>query len=257
MNKETQGVYIMPTKNKFIATEEQSAMKNYRNESNKITNEICKRINKKIRSNNLVNGLMGGLAVGIIFGALAGDSRSRKPEYDTNNTIINYTFDANVLAKFMLESLSVAVAIALVIATIKTQSDKKKNQFNIEIMSRGLLDQYFDKSLSEFDMTNTRLPHVSYLVYTRAAALVINNMPEPELNRIHAFIKSEITMATDGQPITTTPSDAKPYGKTTNTVAQIISNHINYNPELKENVLAILHGDKPTTYFLKQNQKVR
>ena len=245
----------MPKRNKYILTEEQAAIKNYRDEEQKTSDMIAKPLRRQIRIDNLTGGLVAGLAIGTIVGALAGDPRSRTPVYDDNNQIVSYNFNENKLADFVLKSITIATATALIIAGIKTKFDKKNNKFNIEKMAGGLMDQYFYMALREFDpIVNAPLKE-SFLVYTRATALIINNMPETELNRIRSFISSEIKYAANGQPVISL-DDLKPYGKTIDTVATIISNYINHNPELKENVLAILNGDKPKTYFLPINKPI-
>ena len=245
----------MPKRNKHILNEEQAAIKRYKEEEKIISGSICKQMDKTIRKENLMGGLVYGLATGIIFGALAGDNQARQPVYDDAKTIINYEFDANKLADFVLKSIAVAVIAALAIAEFKTRFNIKRNTSNIQKMSDGLLEQYFNTALRRFDpLPNTSL-EMSYLVYMRAAALIINNMPDTELNRIHKLIKSDINNVTNGHQVKSV-FDLKGYGQTTDTVAQIISNHINYNPELKENVLAILHGNKPKTYFLPANPSI-
>ena len=238
----------------------------YNDEANRasgfVYNQLKKPLNKRIRSNNLINGLMGGMALGIIVGALVGDTKSRVPAYDDKGRVTDYVFDANKLAQTVVVSLAIATVIGLMIAELRTRSDIKKNRSNIETMAKSLFDDYFNAALNSYtqlDKTCSELPLYPRTIYTRAAALVINTMPETELKRIRDFAKMELARITDGQPtMEYKRQDLHPSSTEIATVAKIISNYIDYNPSVKNAVLTKLSEIDSTVFAAsKLNQKTR
>lgn len=233
----------MPKQNTKTLTDEQMAIRKYYTERKKASDIICKQMNKQIRSDNIKGGLLGGAALGIVVGALIGDTHARVPIYNTKENVVEYSFDANKLCGIVLQSITIALIATLAVTQIKTKSDIDKNHFKIDKKIKDLYTKYFNKSIKSIGTLGSDVP-CPYVVYTRAAALIINNMPESEIARLRAFATSCLIRDKDGNY---TIQD-----KYIDTAAQIISNFINYNPALKNGVQDVLRGDHPQTYFLTQ-----
>ena len=240
----------MPKQNTPILTDEEIAIKKYKDTKAKASETIYTQMNKQIRSDNIKGGLLGGLALGIIAGALIGDSKTRVPVYDSNNQVVDYTFNPEQLSLFMLKAVALAVIATMTAAAIKTKVDIKKNRLATSEKVESIFKKYFDDSLSKFDPIGRIPPKYENIRYTRAAALVLNNMPETEVDRLHAFVTSGLVKDSDGKYVL--------QEKYVDTAAHIISNYISYNPELKSVISYTLLGNEPKTYFLNSlNQKTK
>ena len=234
----------MPKQTQNIFTEEEIAFNAFLDERDKMSNDFVRVMNKQTSRLNLIEGLAGGAIFGLIFGLLAGQTLGRVPARDEQGHVIEYKTNNNKALNIALKTIAATILIALGAVGIKTIEDKKRNQIWSDKLASDTLNKYFNSSLKNYQANNLKTSHS-----VRAAALIINNLPESELNRLRALALDGIDINEHGY-YTVRDSSVK-------TAAAIISNFINYNPEIGYNVLRIMRGDDPTTYFLHNAQKTR
>jgi hypothetical protein len=141
-----------------------------------------------------------------------------------------------------VKTVAVSILLMLGVAGIKTLTDKKRNHNRADTLAQNVMNSYFEGPLMNYKgESETKFRNV------RAAALVINNMPESELNRLRALALDSLECDELGHYSVRNHAIAS--------AAQIISNFIAYNPELGYNVLRIMRGEEPTTYFLTSIQQ--
>lgn len=228
-----------------LEEQKQFAFNNYVKEQNKLSETYTKKMNQCSIKSNITEGLISGAVIGTLFGILAGQNVARVPVCDANNHVVEYNFVANKMPKPFLTLLAGAVILALGLSGAKTVVDVRKNRRLANQWSTDTFNKLFEKSLGNYQSNNS-LP----LRVMNAGILIINNMPETELKRLHELAVVGLGSRSDANIV---------HDNMIKTASCIISNFIRYNPELERNVQRIIMGQKPNTYFLTnlQNQKTR
>lgn len=232
----------MPRQTMDILTEEEIAYNSFLDERNKMSNDFARIMNKQTRKEHFIEGALGGTILGLLFGFIAGQTVGRVPEHDANGRVIEYKYNGHKAMDAMWKTVAVSILLMLGVAGIKTLTDKKRNHNRADTLAQNVMNSYFKGPLMNYKgETETKFHNV------RAAALVINNMPESELNRLRALALDSLECDELGHYSVHNHAIAS--------AAQIISNFIAYNPELGYNVLRIMRGEEPTTYFLTSIQQ--
>ena len=235
----------MPKQNTIIFTEEGSALNKYEEELNKTATDIYNQIKKNSRKINMISAVLGGALGGFMVGSLLGTTIAKEPVYNSRGAVIDYNLSTKKLGIVVLETIGIFILIALSMATIKMYTEINKNREKSVTLTNYTFNRCFDRLLKQYVQTDTQKLH-----YIRSVALIVNNMSEPELNRLRTLALTGLEENADG--------DYKINQKHLAEATKIISNFIQHNPDIECNISKIMHGEEPTTYFLSNmSQKVR
>ena len=230
--------------NQNIKKEEQIALDNYIAERKKLSDEMCQKISKSTHIENVFGGLASGAILGLVFGLLFSSTVGKKPVFDENKHVIEYKTDYKELSKSLLIAIATMLSASLAFAELKTYMDAKTTHIWTSEVSNDIFKRMFNKSLQQYV--------VDEKVQTRAAcaaALILNNMPPAKLETLRELaMKSFITHINGDLSINDTYVEK---------ASNVISDYINMNTELGYNILRIMRGDEPSTYFLPGLQKTR
>ena len=227
----------MPNKNVNIKTEEDFALDKYAAERDKLSGEICKTATKRARLFNMASYVGGSAVLGLMMGILFITTHSNKLVRDKEGHVVEYKAVRGKLAETTLLLIATILVASLAFSELTTCLDKKANRLSALKLANNTFKDIFGKSLQSYMPDE----HV-HMRTVRAAALILNNMPEVELNRLRALAMSGLNCDANGKYSISSESIT--------TASHIISNFIGYNPELGYNIVRIMRGDEPTTYFL-------
>ena len=227
-----------------IEEQEHYAINNVIKERDKMSGALRTKMNKITQKETLLGGLAVGFAIGIIVGTIYGQSKSYIPVKNTRGRVIEYKHSGTQMTKAILETIAASLLAAMGLSGIKLATEASRNRDWAEKLATNTLKSYFDVPLNK--NADTQPDRI-----VRAMALVLNNLPQTSIYRLHQLAKSGLKCDANNR---FSVSD-----ESITAASQIISNFIQYNPEVGYNVLRIMRGDKPTTYFLPSfsNQKTR
>lgn len=220
--------------------QEQYANANFAKQQKQMSAAIAKKMNINTIKEHLVLGLVGGVVAGIMFGFMYGKSKSETPVRNTNGRVVEYKIDKKVMTNEMLRFIAYTMLFALAIAGIKSASESVRNRKSANKLAKDTMDRYFNGALQN---------RATYSQAESAATLILYNLPTLETLRLRALAASELKRNDDGQ-----------YYISDNAVvvaAQIISNFINYNQDVADNVARIMNDNKPLTYIMRLQQNTR
>ena len=228
----------MTKQERMILTEEQMALDKYADERRKVSDGLYAGMQKFSFRDNLIEGLFGGLLIGAVF-IVAGNTlkKSQLPLQDKNPFVIEQKDSAQQMPHPTLTILTIATLAGLLFAYVKSNVvSSEQNYERAHKMACNVLKSYFEKSLQNYEQKD-----ISFRAM-RAAALVINNMPEEKLEYLRALASSGLTYDIHGQ-FSINPDNI-------NAAEKIISNYINRRPQIKENIIQIMNGENLKTYVL-------
>ncbi len=223
-----------------IQEQEHYAIDNYVKQRSKMSGKFRKQINKTLNKETLIGGTLGGLAMGVVIGAMYGQINAQVPEYDASGHVIEYKYDGKKMSESMLSVIAGALLVTLAASGIKILAESKRNYALAEKLAFNTFRKSFKPALQAYRPQDQQ--HVPPVNKARATALVLTNMPSSELTRLQELAESALIRDDNG--------NFRINEETIATASQIISNFIDYNPEVGYNVLRIMRGDEPVTYFL-------
>lgn len=227
----------MPNKNVNIKTEEDFALDKYAAERDKLSGEICETATKRARSLNIASYVGSSAVLSLMMGILFITTHSNKLVRDKEGHVVEYKAVRGKSAETTLLLIATILVASLAFAELRTYLDKKVNRLSALKLANNTFKNIFSNSLQAYmqdEHIHTRA--------VRATALILNNMAETELNRLRALAMSGLDCDINGKYSISSESIT--------TASQIVSNFIKYNPELGYNIVRIMRGDEPTTYFL-------
>lgn len=234
----------MQTEYEKLRTEENVAFDTYKNERKKIADIFYADLQRKSRKTSLIAGAGGGILLGLIFATLIIDTTARNLSYNPNTKKTETRLDKNILLHQIPRIIAITILCAIGTFGIKTIKNNKQNRIDSLKMANEILKKYFDKTLSPLDAQNMPLRA------TTAAALILNNMNEHDVHKLHTLAADSIFTDNNGHYVL--------YNDCINIASQMISGYINKNPDLAYNVMRIMRGEEPKTYFVSnQSQKTR
>ena len=223
-----------------IKEQESYALDTYVKQREKLYDSFRKKMNKTMTKETLLGGMLSGLAIGVIVGTIYGQTNAHVPERDENGRITEYKYDGKKMAVSMLEIIAASLLAALALSGTKTILDSKTNRKRAYKMSFETYRKAFKPSLQNCRPENEE--HIPPFRKARATALILNNMPQTETVRLRHLATNGLVRDDKGNFYISNEAIAA--------ASQIISNFVDYNPELGFNVMRILRGDEPITYFL-------
>lgn len=231
-----------------IQEQERYALDTYVKQREKMSGSFRSEMNKTMNKETIFGGLAGGLAIGVIVGFIYGQTNARVPERDESGRITEYKYSSKKMATSVLQVIAGAVLAALLLSSVKVTIDSKKNRGRAEEMSFETFKKMFKAPLKTYrPETEEKIPPFRK---ARATALILNNLPKSEVCRLQHLAKDGLTRDEKGNFTVSQEAIAA--------ASQIISNFIDYNPEVGYNVIRVMRGDYPTTYFLPSfHQKTR
>lgn len=236
----------MQTEKNKLHAEQILAMNAYKNERKKIADTFFTDIQKQTRRDNIISCAIGGAMLGAVFIILVAGTIARDLSYNPKTHKTETKFNKNVFTQSMLRIIATCVLGCLGAFGVKTAKSKKQNRITSIKMANNILKKYFDKTFAPLGTENMPLRAAT------AAALIMNNMHEHDLNKLRTLAADSMFTDNNGNQVL--------YDECINMASQIISNYVNNNPELAQNVVRIMHGKDPKTYFitkLPQQQKNR
>jgi hypothetical protein len=214
-----------------------AAIAKYDDELRKVSQPLVRGMNKYTTRHYVLEGLIGGVSVGLAFGLWAGATVGRTPVRDAAGHVIEYKTDNKKALDAMLKTLVPVILAMLFAYGTKTVEERKRNKKIANIFTEDIFYRCFNKPLRAY-MTKGRLP----ISIANAAAIIINNMPYSKLVQLRSLTRGALSANPDGS--CTIRNDA------INAASDIISDVLACNLELGYNVLRIMRGDEPRTYFL-------
>lgn len=227
----------MPKKNMTIPSEEQLAINIYDKECKKLSDKFAKIMNNHSLKENIIEGLIGGAIAGALIGFIFSETKATTPTQGNNKQFVEYHFDKSQLTETMLVAISIAVLVGLGMAGIKTASDKIRNACWAEDLTKDTFKRYFKKTLQNYVAEDDKPER-----YVRAAVFIINNMSERELGFLRIMALDEL--ARDQHGYFNIPQSA------IDNVSAMISDYVYKHPEISNNILRIMRGENPTTFFM-------
>lgn len=226
-------------------TEKQIAMENYTTERKKLADEVCKIMNKEQHYNNIIASLGGGATLGLIFGLLFMPIKAQKPVHDENGHVIEYKTDRKEATKSVLLAITTTMLAALAFAEVKSYLDKRMTRIWANELSRNAFQRMFERPL---ESQGHKIDENTQKYAEQATALILSTMAEPELDELRHFALQSFLSISKG--------DMRTGDSFISGASAFISRYLDMNTELNYNVLRIMRGDEPRTYFLNNSQKV-
>lgn len=217
--------------------QEKFALENYDKERIKMSDALYKPMQKKSRKDALLESVAGGALLAIISALLLSQTYARTPQYDPETKITEYKFNKKRMSEAMLKSIVICTLVMLSYFGVRCIAYSQENHGKSDMLRDDVFAQYFGKALMKYKGQTHIL-----LSAERAAALIINNMLETEVARLHALATDGLVHNKNGHYYIRDENIAA--------AAQIISNQIRYNKALENAVIQIMHGREPTTYFI-------
>ena len=235
----------MPNATQEKRTEKQMAFDKYKNEREKLATQLYKRIKKLSRCDSAAEILIASILLGGIFGVTLIQTDTKVPVNKKRTQSTEYKIDTKKIPSTILHIITMTALIALMIGCIKGYADSTKNHNIAETLSEEHYKNLFRNVLSEQYQNDNQLSHL-----LRATALVLNNMPESQLERLRWIAETGLTRNINGRY--SIKEDSIKESK------KIVSDFIARNMELEFAIMQIMRGNSPRTYFLMQaKEKVK
>jgi len=227
-----------------IATSETQAMEFYAAQKRQMSDALRKKINKKTITGHVGFGLAKGIIVGGILGFLFSQvNRANLTEVGKAKYTSQSKSDDNRMKHSTLYIIAIMTLLSLVESGIFTIKECRENGERANKLANDTFKEYFKLSLSEY-ANGSNTPFRS----TRAAALIINNMPEHELQQLHNLAIRGLVEADDVFIRNSAIADA----------TILIADFLKCNPTLNKLVGQIMNGEEVKTYIVgktMQNQR--
>ena len=234
----------MQTEYEKLRAEESAVFSMYKNERKKIADNFYTNMQKQTHRTNLIASVSGAALLGFIFTALTVNTAANNLSYNTDTKKIETRIDRNVFAHYVPLIIAASLLCGIGLFGIKTAKDTKQNRIDSTKMANDILKKYFDKILLPLGAQNMPLRA------TTAAALIMNNMQEYDINTLRTLAADSMTKDDKGHYML--------YDDCIHIASQIVIKYMTENPDLAYNVACIMRGENPKTYFvLNQPQKTR
>jgi len=234
----------MQTEYEKLRAEEAAAFGTYKNERKKIADTFYTNMQKQTHRTNLIAGACGAALFGIIFTGLTVNTAANTLMYNKETKKVETKLDKYVLSHYAPWIIAASLLCGIGLFAIKTANDTKQNRIESTKMAGDILKKYFDKILSPLDAQNMPLRAAT------AAALIMHNMQEYDINTLRTLAADSMTKDNNGHYIL--------YNDCVNLASQIVTKYMAQNPDLAYNVMRIMRGEEPKTYFVSnQSQKTR
>ena len=213
-------------------------------EQKKMSANFQKTMNKNSIKHNLFEGAVAGTVIGAMFGFMASQTFGKTPVKNEQSKSVVYKFDQANGMDAMIKIFAIMLLVVLGVYGIKTIEDAKRNKTWADILANDTIKRYFIPALGEYTPQMKAIPSLDKLQtrHINAIALILNNMPNFQINELRKMASNALVMDKNG--IYSVHKDA------VNAAIKIILDHVVSNNELGYNILRIMRGDEPLTYFL-------
>lgn len=226
------------------ATSETRAMEFYSTQKNNMANVFRKKMNKKTISEHTGLGLVKGVLVGGILGIIFDNVNNMnlyKPDPDTHTN--SQKSENNRIKHPILIIITIMTLLSLIESGILAAKECHDNKERADKLTNNTFKDYFEPVLRHYSKENDT-PFRS----TRAAALIINNMPEHELEQLHTYAIKGLVETEEMFIRNSAIAEA----------SMLIGDYLKCNPALNKLVQQIMNGEEIKTYILDNNmQNVR
>ncbi|MBO7066485.1 MAG: hypothetical protein J6W40_02595 [Alphaproteobacteria bacterium] len=222
------------------------AFDNYRNRRDKLANTLRKTANKSSFHDNMVACLVGGAVFGALMAIMLGRANSDVPVRDAKGRIVEYKYDGHRMTRTMLATLAIAMLLAAATLGIEDLKANYRNKKQGLILADDMFDKSFEKALK------TYLPEVNAPFRAIVArVLIMNNMSYSELKALRSIATSAAVQYNEE----TGHYDISE--KAIDEASKIIENFVNSHIDVGTNVIRIMHGERPTDYYLQLHENQR
>ena len=226
----------MLTETERINKEEKAAIAKYKIERKKISDAFFTDMKKRTIHEGLISGTIGGALFAFILTTLVVSTTARRVSCDKDTHTTKSTLDKNALSKSMPWVIMISIFCCLWVFGNHVTYGTSQDRITASKMAIQVFKQYFDSSLSS--MGSKDMP----LRAACAAALIINNMSEQDIAKLRTMAIISLGTNENGNYI---------IDKSNISIAsKMISDYLDKNPELAHNVIRIMRGEQPTTYFI-------
>jgi len=227
----------MQKKNADLVTtaSETRAMEFYSTQKNKMADVFRKKMNKKTISEHISVGLAKGILVGGILGIIfanINDMNFRKSGTDTHTQQKNTN---NQIKHPILILITIMTLLSLIESGIFTTKECRDNNERADKLTNNTFKGYFEPVLRHYGKGNDT-PFRS----TRAAALIINNMPKHELQQLHDYAIKGLVETNEMFIRNSAIAEA----------SMLINDYLQCNPALNKLVQQIMNGEEIKTYII-------
>ena len=224
-------------------TSETHAMEFYSTQKKIMADVFRQKMNKKTITGHISLGLAKGILVGGILGIIfanINDMNFRKFGTDTHTQQKNTN---NQIKHPILIFITIMTLLSLIESGIFTTKECRDNNERADKLTNNTFKGYFEPVLRHYSKENNT-PFRS----TRAAALIINNMPKHELQQLHDYAIKGLVETNEMFIRNSAIADA----------SLLINDYLQCNPELNKLVGQIMNGEEVKTYIVgktMQNQR--
>ncbi|MBO7642856.1 MAG: hypothetical protein J6S74_01845 [Alphaproteobacteria bacterium] len=216
-------------------TRETRAMEFYSSQKNKMADVFRKKMNKKTIAENMGLGLVKGVLVGGILGIILAninDVNFRKFGTDTHTQQKNTN---NQIKHPILILITIMTLLSLIESGIFVAKECHDNNERADKLTNNTFKGYFEPVLRHYSKGNDT-PFRS----TRAAALIINNMPKHELQQLHDYAIKGLVETDEMFIRNSAIAEA----------SMLINDYLQCNPALNKLVQKIMNGEEIKTYII-------
>lgn len=225
-------------------TSETHAMEFYSNQKKIMADVFRQKMNKKTITGHISLGLAKGILVGGILGIIfANINDMNLYKSGTNYYATSHKSDNNRIKHPILVLITIMTMLSLIESSFFATKESRNNNERASKLANNTFKSYFEPVLRHYSKGNDT-PFRS----TRAAALIINNMPEHELQQLHDYAIKGLVEADEMFIRNSAIADA----------SLLINDYLQCNPELNKLVGQIMNGEEVKTYIVgktMQNQR--
>ena len=234
----------MPSdKQNYAPTEKDMVMHKYEAKQKDVQKALYKRLNSASRTDNMLGGMIIGSILGAVFGVM--NSWIENTEQKHNSHSVVQMSNTGETTDNILRSIAIAVLLSLGVSGLKSIEDKDRNYTLSARLASNTFKRFFDDPLLNYYSNATNYSRNRYL----AAAFIINNMPVSDVDYLCALAKAGLKKDKFGRYTV--------YDESLAIASDKISSFIKKNLQIEYNILRIMNGNEPTTYFLHKLQKTR
>ena len=218
-----------------LIAEQTTAMDKYEQQRDVIADVFCKKMNKRTITGNMSMGFTKGVLVGGVFAILLSYFNAKLSEYN-EMAHVTHAKSGNNHTKHMIVCMIAIVTLASLIESgLTTVKECNQNKDHANKLANDTIKRYFERPLSKYNPdTNTTFRA------TRAAAIIISNMPTHELQQLQDLAKTGLVETNDVFVRNSAIAEA----------STLISDYLNSQPALEKIVSQIMNGQDPKTYIL-------
>ena len=222
-----------------IEEQERYAIDNYAKQRENMSGALRKQINKTMNRETLINGVASAVAIGFVLGTIYSQANAHISRCDENGRKAEYKWTGRQMTESILKVVSIALLASFILSGVKAMIDSNNNNSQAKKLAFDTFRKSFDSSLNKYLPKNQQaLP----LHETRATAMILANMSQTDIDHLQELAKTGLIRGINGnfsisqEAITAT--------------TKIVSDFVNANPDIGINICKIMHGEKPTTYYL-------